>query len=172
LVLTVEFASHCLAHITFDTPFESMIYSIEKELMIVGVMAFTFKIILTLESDILPTEWIVGLECADLLVPITTFLFCGQAILLIIMSIKQCALWSKAYHLLLDELLADFYNKQIQLHQRFLGRFFWFPLSIINDAVEFRIFHVIFCDANNITKSGFEFDEYVCKLFLLINYIY
>lgn len=158
-VLLVEMAFHYLGHVTSDTPFESMIHSIEKELMIVGTMAFTFKIILS-TTHFFPTEWVVALEFADLLVPITSFLFCLQALLLIIMSVKQCDLWSKAYHLYLDELLTEFYDKQLQ----FRRRIFWLPLSFINDAMEFRIFHVIFCDANKITKRGFEFDEYVSDI--------
>lgn len=172
-VLAVELAFHYLGHITHDTPFESMIHSIEKELMIVGVMAFTFKIILTLEADILPIKWIIGLEFADLLVPVTAFFFCFQAILLIIMCIKQCELWSKGYHVLLDELLSDFYKTHLQLNQRILQKFYNFPLGLNYDAVEFRIFHVIFCDANSISKSGFEFDEYASYLYnKLSNYYY
>jgi hypothetical protein len=161
-VLMVELAFHQLAHVTADTPFESMIHSIEKELMIVGTMAFTFKVILS-TTHFLPTDWVVALEFADLLVPITSFLFCGQALLLIIMSVKQCDLWSKAYHLFLDELLTEFYDKQHLFHHRIL----WLPLSSINDAMEFRIFHVIFCDANKITKKGFAFDEYVSNYLII-----
>src|SRR5690348_13393045 len=89
---------------------------------------------------------------------------------------KQCNVWSKAFHLRLEEVLDDFYNQQKTLHFRFKNstlrflvrlpdqlccRFSLKPLYNAVAEMEFRIFHSIFCDMFRIQKLAFAFDEYV-----------
>lgn len=159
-VLTVEEIFRRLQTFTEDTPFQGMVTSIEKELMTVGLMAFIFKLI-TQSTDVIPHNWLLSLEYADLLVPITSFLFCIQGLFLIILSIKQCDVWSKAYHLHLYEVLDEFYDQMKYLSHRMS----WLPISILNNELEFRIHHCIFCDKYDIQKS-FAFDTYVQKCYL------
>lgn len=107
-VLMVEKVFHGLHAITHDTPFADMVSAIEKELMIVGCMAFIFKIIVN-TTHFLNEKWLHALEYADLVIPIVSFCFCGQGVVLILVSIRQCSLWSRAYHLHLEEILDEYY---------------------------------------------------------------
>eukprot|EP01035_Chromulina_nebulosa_P021149 gene21149-27403_t len=86
-----------------------MVNTLEKEMMTVGTMAFTFKIIIN-SNAIHNEHWIFALEFADLLVPITSFCFCFK-------------------------------------------------------EIEFRIFHIIFCDHYHIQRNAFAYDEYVQRIF-------
>ena len=72
-VLVMENLFRMLEHMAHDTPFQDMVLTIEKELMIAGTMAFIFKLILT-TSDFLENEWYQALEFADTLVPVTAFM--------------------------------------------------------------------------------------------------
>jgi hypothetical protein len=76
--------------------------------MIVGCMAFIFKMIVNTVT--VSEHYLVALEYADLFIPIVSFVFCAQGLFLILISIQQCSLWSKAFHLTLDEILFEFYN--------------------------------------------------------------
>jgi hypothetical protein len=107
-VLATEHVFHGLHRITHDTPFQDMVSAIEKELMIVGCMAFIFKLVVI--STYIDPHWLEALEYADLFVPIVSFVFCAQGLFLILISIQQCSLWSKAFHLTLDEILFEYYN--------------------------------------------------------------
>lgn len=62
-VLCVEYLFHVLHELTYDTPFEHLVPSLEKELMIVGFTAFLFKIVVTIEQGIDP-DWYHALEYA------------------------------------------------------------------------------------------------------------
>ncbi len=64
-VLAVEKAFHGLHTITHDTPFADMVSAIEKEMMIVGCMAFIFKIIIS-TSSFLNADWLHALEFAGI----------------------------------------------------------------------------------------------------------
>jgi hypothetical protein len=162
-VLCVELFFHKINHIAIDTPFESILNSVQKELMIVGCMAFIFKIVLQL-STFIAIEWLIPLEFADLLIPITSFIFCTQALFMIIMSVEQCNTWSRAYHLHINEILDEFYQYHLT-HLMFIFRQIYLPISTIHEEIEFRVFHSIFCDEYQVKKSGFSFDEYVQRIF-------
>lgn len=62
-VQLVEYLFHSLHGLTHDTPFEQMVATIEKELMIVGCTAFIFKIIINVKH-FLSTDWFYALEYA------------------------------------------------------------------------------------------------------------
>ena len=158
LVLLVENIFHMLEHIAHDTPFEDMVLAIEKELMIVGTMAFMLKLVIT-TSDFLPYEWFHSLEFADTLVPVTSFIVAFIGVFLIIMSITVCKLWIRAYHLHLFELLDEYMGRRGHWLQ--VGALSYLPLSTVNMEMEFRIFHSIFCEQYNIQRKAFAFDEYV-----------
>ena len=66
-ILTFEYFFHWLHTRTKDTAFEEMVTVIEKELMIVGSMAFLLKIILS-TSDFLKHnyDWLLALEFAGM----------------------------------------------------------------------------------------------------------
>ena len=160
-VLLVEKAFHHLHYIVHDTPFDAMLQSIEKELMIVGTMAFMFKIILNIAK--MPHMWVLALEFADMLVPIVSFVVCAIGILLIVMSLKTMKIWIRSYHLHQYELLEEFYNWG---HSRWnAGNMSKIPLLEINSRMEFRIMHSIFCENYNIHRNAFAFDEYVYHIF-------
>ena len=158
LVLLVENLFHMLEHIAHDTPFEDMVLAIEKELMIVGTMAFMLKLVIT-TGDFLPYNWYHALEFADTLVPVTSFVVAFIGVFLIMMSIHVCKLWIRAYHLHLFELLDEYIGKSGHWLQ--VGNFSYLPLSTVNMEMEFRIFHSIFCEQYNIQRKAFAFDEYV-----------
>ncbi len=42
----------------------------------------------------------------------------------------------------------------------------WLPISILNNELEFRIHHCIFCDKYDIQRKSFAFDSYVQKCYL------
>jgi hypothetical protein len=160
-VILLEKGFHRLHDLTSDTPFETMIHSIEKELMIVGTMAFIFKLILNITH--IDSMWVLGLEFADLLVPIISFLVCTICVVLIIVSMRIMKSWIKAYHLHLYEILEEFY---LSTHNRWnSGNMSWLPLLTINSQMEFRIMNAIFCENYNISKDAFAFDEYVYHTF-------
>jgi hypothetical protein len=182
-VLFVEFlfgGLHVMAH---DTPFQHLIPAVEKELMIAGCTAFVFKIIVNATNQGLSHKWLLGLEYAgkrksvsiclfclfmlifflslDLVVPVFSFIYCALGIILIALSVHQCGIWSKAYHMKLLELLDDFFDYT----ETFRFRYFSFIPNKTIFEVEFRIFHNIFCDAYKIQRKAFAFDEYVNKVF-------
>lgn len=160
-VLFVEHSFELLNHITHDTPFEDMMHAIQREMMIVGCMAFVFKIVINchlIENE----KWILCLEFADLLVPITSFCFCIEGMWLIIVVIRQFDVWNRAYHLSFVELLDDYLSNK---HLSIIQRFHWIPLSDHNSGMEFRVFHDIFCDQYDISRQSFAFNEYVQRVF-------
>ena len=160
-VICTEKVFEGLHEVTRDTPFSDMVSAIEKELMIVGSMAFIFKIVVN-TTTFLDHSWLAALEYADLVVPITSFCLVGQGLFLILMSIKVCALWRKAYHLHLFELLEGYYDNLNFFNS---GALSWLPFSVVNSAMEFRIFHFIFSDRYCIQRKSFAFDEYVQRCF-------
>ena len=157
LVLLVENIFHMLEHIAHDTPFEDMVLAIEKELMIVGTMAFMLKLVITTSDFCLMSG--STLEFADTLVPVTSFIVAFIGVFLIIMSITVCKLWIRAYHLHLFELLDEYMGRRGHWLQ--VGELSYLPLSTVNMEMEFRIFHSIFCEQYNIQRKAFAFDEYV-----------
>ena len=62
-VQLVEYFFHTLHLFTHDTPFNQMVHSIEKELMVVGFTAFVFKVIVN-STDFLKLDWFHSLEYA------------------------------------------------------------------------------------------------------------
>ena len=138
-----------------------MIIAIEKELMIVGCMAFIFKII-TNTSTFLQEErglkWFHALENADLLIPITSFVYCFQGIGLIIFCSIQTDFWSKGYYMEIYSLLDPFYDL---IQSAWYAKSQWVPFVSIRSQMEFRIFHDIFCETYQINRKAFAFNEYV-----------
>jgi Ca2+-binding EF-hand superfamily protein len=157
-VLLVENIFHLLEHMAHDTPFEDMVLAIEKELMIVGTMAFILKLIIT-TSDFIEYDWYHALEFADTLVPVTSFVVALMGVFLIIMSIRVCRHWIRSYHLHLFELLDEYMEHSGHWVQ--VGNWSFMPFSYLNMEMEFRIFHSIFCEQYNIQRKAFAFDEYV-----------
>ncbi len=97
----------------------------------------------------------------ELLIPIMSFCYCGTGFLLVIMALRQCDLWSKAYHLKLIEIIDEYFVKS----KTFLFRISWKPTVKVISEMEFRIFHHLFCEMFKIQRNAFEFDEYVHKVF-------
>ena len=64
LIVLFETLFHKMQGLTKDTPFQDMVSAIEKELMIVGCLAFLFKVILNANSLLLSHEWTHALEFA------------------------------------------------------------------------------------------------------------
>ncbi len=62
-VQLVEYLFHGLHALTHDTPFQQMVSTIEKELMIVGCTAFIFKITIN-AKHFLTADWFYALEYA------------------------------------------------------------------------------------------------------------
>ena len=162
-VIAVEAAFELLNHLTHDTPFAELVLAVEKELMVVGSMAFAFKIIINVTTFI-NSDWLLGLEYGDILIPFITFSRCLIGVGLIYMSIKVCDSWGKAYHFHHLEILDAYLDKQNAWFTQ--GKlFFLLPLSHINAQMEFRIFHAIFSEHYMIQKTAFAFDEYVHRIF-------
>jgi hypothetical protein len=63
-VLFVEFFFYELNRMAHDTPFQQLIPAVEKELMIAGCTAFTFKILVNATNHSIPTNWYAALEYA------------------------------------------------------------------------------------------------------------
>lgn len=185
-VMFVDFAFYGLSLMSHDTPFEQLLPAIQKELMIAGCTAFVFKIIVNASNNGLSHTWFIALEyagkshptilvsseffnfnplllslCSDLVVPIFSFVYCFIGLILISMSVRQCDLWSKAYHMKLLELLDEFFDYSETVRFQYFN---WIPNNIVTE-LEFRIFHNIFCDAYKIQRKAFAFDEYVDKVF-------
>jgi len=155
--MSLEHIFHELHELTHDTTFKDMVLAIQKELTIVGSMAFILKIILN-TSTFMPLEWIHAIEYADLLVPVTSFVYCFQGMGLIIMCSVTTDFWSKGYYMDIYSLLDTFYDT---LHSAWYAKYMWVPFVSIRAQVEFRIFHDIFCEAYNINRKAFPFNEYV-----------
>lgn len=133
-VLFIEAIFHIVHVFTEDTPFHKVILALEKELMIVGVTAFMFKIILTSIADI-DEMWKFSLEIAgkiqnvlvgrvsfftksfvaDLIIPLFSFTNCFISLILIFRSLHHCDIWSKAYHLKAAELLDEYVSSPFRL---------------------------------------------------------
>jgi len=65
IILTFEFLFKWIHSRTHETAFEDMVTVIEKELMIVGSMAFLLKIIIN-TTEFLNYEWLIALEFAGI----------------------------------------------------------------------------------------------------------
>ena len=155
-VVALENIFHLLHLLTKDSAFNEMIVRIEKELMIVGSTAFIFRIVGSSAG-----RWDEALNFADLLIPIFSFCYCAVGCILIISSLQQCSLWSRACYVQLIELLDEFLE-----NSRLLSfRLSWKPMHPIIAKIEFRIFHSIFCDFFLLKPSSFAFDEYVARVY-------
>eukprot|EP01040_Poterioochromonas_malhamensis_P013804 gene13804-15224_t len=160
-VLFVEFLFEGLMYATNDTPFQKLIPYVQKELMVAGCTAFAFKVIVNASDNGMDSHWFEGLEYADLVVPIFSFIYCGFGIFLIIAAGKQCNEWSLAYRHHLYDLFNHFFDYALTWKYSY---FWWIPTRI-TDNVEFRIFHNIFCDTYKIQRQAFAFDEYVDRVY-------
>lgn len=157
IVNILERIFHWLHERTHETAFHEMVLAIEKELMIAGTMAFILKMILN-TSNFLDIEWLHALEFADLVIPITAFLYCLIGSILIIVSVLKMDMWSQAYNMNLVELLHQFYDSK---DQGCLNRLYFFPISVATAKIEFRIMHNIFCEQYHIHRDAFPFDDYI-----------
>jgi len=52
-----------------------------------------------------------------------------------------------------------------EVSQSYHFMFMWTPLLPAVAQLEFRIFHHLFCDAYNIQRNAFAFDQYVAKVY-------
>jgi len=62
-VVTIETVFHEVHTMTHDTSYQDMVSAIEKELMIVGIMAFTGKVIF-MQVEFSDYEWVHAVEFA------------------------------------------------------------------------------------------------------------
>jgi hypothetical protein len=159
VILVLEHSISYLHDYLEDTHYIDMMIAIENELMIVGSVAFILTIIINSESEALPKEWLLGIEFVDILVPLTVFVYCIHGILLIFLSIQQCATWSKATYQERPDLFASFY----ETIQNWYGRWRYLPYNPNMHALEFRIFRNIFCEMFNIKLEALAFDAYAAK---------
>ncbi|RZL18585.1 MAG: hypothetical protein EOP64_11640 [Sphingomonas sp.] len=106
-VLCLETLFHFLHSFTAETPFHDVVSAIEKELMVVGCTAFILKIVINTQTS-MSHDLFFALEFADLLVPLFSFANCFVSLALILLSLRQCDAWRKAYHLKLEEILDEF----------------------------------------------------------------
>jgi hypothetical protein len=160
-VYLVESLFHELHRYTDDTPFQDMIAGLEKELMIVGCMAFIFKVIISNSQDI-TQEWLHALEYADTVVPFVSFCFCAQGMFLILVSIHYCNSWSKAYHLLPEELELDYFDLVSGSRWSFWN---YMKREQLRGELEFKIIHELFCVQFRIKRFSIPFDVYVERIF-------
>lgn len=159
-VLLIEGIFHLVHILTEDTPFHKVIVALEKELMIVGVTAFMFKIILNSISS-LDVMWKFALEIADLIVPLFSFTNCFISLILIFRSLHHCDIWSKASHLKAAELLDEYVSSSLYLRLRRI-----FPaFSKLIEEIEFQFLHDIFCSQYSVKKQAFAFDEYASLVY-------
>ena len=78
-----------------DTKLNDMFTAMFDELMIVCCMSFVFKIVVNQYGETFNHPWLIALEYADVLVPITTFVYCLQGGYLVLVSIHYVAAWRK-----------------------------------------------------------------------------
>lgn len=153
-VMGIEWIFHRLHQLTEDTAFYSMITAIQKELMIVGFMAFMLKVIVNAQENI-NHDWYSAIEFADLIIPITSMIYLSIGLLLMYLQTIQTKLWSKAYNLSLIEIF-DEYSSSMSKGNKF-------PSFFGNEALEqmeFRILHHIFCEEYKIKENACPFDKY------------
>ena len=140
-VIFFELLFEYLHELTHDTEFNEMVSKIKNELMIVGCSAFIFKIIINNQK--IPDNWLLSLELADMVVPLTSFMYAIQGIYLIRMCISKMSMWTKAYSLTLSELLHNYYSNE----SKFIARIQWFSQFVrSNSDLEFRVLYNIFCE--------------------------
>lgn len=154
IVTIVENTFLLLLKVTTDTPYSEMIIVIERELMNVGFSALLFKVVCN-NTHFLDHDWFFALELSDVLVPFYVFCSCTVGIIMVLTAMRQCFIWSKAYHLQLNEILDEY--QQIQ-NKSYLVEFA--PFSKIMNQLEFRIYNLLFCETHHINRS-LHFDEYV-----------
>lgn len=160
IVVIVLLLEHCIKVIkkyTDDTLFEEMIHAIENEMMIVGIMAFAFRIVFDANPHILDDNWHFAMEYSDMLIPITTFVFCIEGVVFVFMTMRQMNIWRTHYRIPLLKIYHDVFAKN---HLQFFLKMSWAPLSNTLEGVEFRIVNHIFCDEYKISTDAFSFDEY------------
>ena len=179
VILMLEYVFHEIHSISHDTPFADMISAMEKELMIVGSMAFAFKVFVA-KVDF-NHELHVAVEVTETIAAISAFLFCLGGIFLILMSMRELDIWSKSFNLHAYEIVADYYgivddaNHDINDHEftwwehfnnrieYYVQKWRWLPISRINAEIEFRVIHAAFCETFQIQRDALAFDEYVNK---------
>lgn len=162
IILAVQAVHSILRFIhekTQVTPFKHTIIGIENELMVVGLTAFIFKIIVN-TSEFLDDDWFHGLEYAEILIPVFSFSYSGIGLIIIFHSIKHVNLWCKAYHSTLLDVLDLYFTTPDNVISRWFGKRY----EIVSE-VEFRISFNIFCETFKIKKNEFPFNEYMEKVF-------
>jgi len=140
-----------------DTPFQSMIHLIEEELMTIGFMSFMFKIVL--DKVELQEVWKLGLEFSDTVIPMITFSFCVQGLVLIVMSLLQCKDWSRAYNISLTDLIHDRMDEE-KINPSWMPQN-WLSAVVYHSQLEYLIHDDAFWISYKINHRAFPFDEYV-----------
>ena len=179
VILILEYVFHEIHSLSHDTPFADMISAMEKELMIVGSMAFAFKLFVAKVG--FNHQLHVAVEVTETIAAISAFLFCLAGVFLILMSMRELDIWSKSFNLHAYEIVADYYgivddaNHDINedeltwwdyINQRidyYTQKWRWLPISRINAEIEFRVIHYAFCETFHIQRDALAFDEYVNK---------
>lgn len=139
-VLSFEAMFFHIEEATVDTPFAAMIAGIQKELMIVGGMAFILKcIISTVSFDV---SWLHSIEFADLVVPVAAFFFCLFGVLFIYVLRREDSIVRHALGEVPSLDPARFFQHASKLQ-------LWLPFDFVKSGdrqnLEYQIAKVIFC---------------------------
>jgi hypothetical protein len=157
-VQVFEFFFFIIEEFTVDTPFQTMISAIQKELMIVGGMAFVLKCAINTAS--FDAEWLHSIEMADLIVPVTAFFFCLFGVFFIAILNKE----DKIVRIALECSPLDIVNTVIE--QKKQVDISWNPFYVTQNSMqlEYHVGKFIFCQEFQV-DTDFHFDVYLIKVF-------
>jgi hypothetical protein len=165
VVLLLEFVFMRGRNYLRTTPFFELGGYIERELVVIGTMTFSFKILFN-THHFLSEDWKLALEYSDLLVPMTAFASCGQGFVLLISSLEQTRNWKRYYFARTSAAIRK-YGEARESTSILASLGFSLPLRQAISGLEFRICHTIFCEHNLISHETFRFDSYVDKCYRL-----
>jgi hypothetical protein len=159
VVITLEWLIGLLHKVVFETPFQDIITVMLTELMIVGFISLTFKVIFA-TTDSIATKWVHGLEFAEITISFTAFNHCIVGGLLIMYISQHLNNWGKISRSHISDILHDFILTVKSMHTRF----YWFPFQLLQN-IEFRMLNNFFCSIYHINKKTFDFEAYVKHCF-------
>lgn len=162
VLLLTEHILTSIERFVSNTPYESVINKVYKEMTCVGCLTFLTVLInigTSSNGRSIPEEWLHSIEQADFVAFVISVLYIFQVGFHMLMSIVHTKKWKAASALQVDVLLKSFDESE---HGGLLR---WIPFSKIRDQVEYKIFLCLFCKKFNIRKSEFNFSSYLTESF-------
>lgn len=157
VLLVIDRGIHMIEHKVRDSPYETVVNKIYKEMTALGCLTF-MTLVITIKTDI-PEDWHHCISHADFVVFVMSVSYVLQVSVYMYLSYIQDKAWKVAAQVDLGPLLMEFEE------ENYYGIGWWLPFAKIRDQLEFKIFLSVFCQKFLIRKTEFNFASYLSESF-------